>query len=187
MKLTSPQIKSKPAIKKSILWPILAALVLVGIGVWVWNIVLVGNANRAVEAAAPLESSLVKSGAVKQCSRSDSGRGPDNNRPWYDAIYQIPTTRDGALAFLNQAAEQNGFHLTNSTTPANPGDNKFYGDTTSKHSTYTDLQDGNIEVAVTVFGSSTYTGDSLCTVTKTANAPSSFTTVLLTVNLPRVK
>lgn len=145
--------------------------------------------NYAAETAGPLETALVKAGAVKECSRSASGRGWDNSEPRYHAIYEMPGDREEAVSLVRAAAQEAGYNLMDGPAPGNPQDNKFYSDQTSKQSPYAELKSGSINLQFTVFGSSTHTekDDQFCTVTKRENPPKDKTTILFTINLPEFK
>lgn len=67
--------------------------------------------NYAEKAAKPLESSLVKAGAVKQCDAGDPGRGPDNTEPWYSASFELGQSRENAIKTINKIAADNGYDL----------------------------------------------------------------------------
>jgi hypothetical protein len=169
------------------------ALVAVAAGIVVaglaWTTWQYQTRNYAKEVASPLEKSLMAVDAVKKCSRDDPGRGTDNNRPWYYAVYEVPGGRQEATGLVRTAAKQAGYTLKDGPEPVNPEDNKFYSDKTSKQNAYPQLRDGNIDLSVDVYGSSTYTGegDQFCTVTRRDNPPTDKTTIRFTIGLPEFK
>jgi hypothetical protein len=189
-------VKSKSDTKKNgiaqLKWLIIALVCFVVI-VLVWFVTMLYQSNTsgnyAQEIAKPLESALVDAGAVKNCSRGSTGRASDSNEPSYYAIYSIPSGRENATKVIMDATRETGYTLTVDESPADPQDNVFYADRTSKKSTYPDLQDGTVNLLVTVFGSSTHSGegDEFCTVSKRDTPPSDQTTVRFTVNLPAYK
>lgn len=180
--------ETKTSFAKRKLW-IVVGIVLLGISVVGWLVFELLFRNLAAETARPLEASLQKIGAVKQCNRSAPGRGPDNTEPWYYAIYEVPGDREEATGLVRKAASEAGYALKDGPEPGNPQDNKFYSDKTSKKSPYAKLQSGNIDLRFTVYGSSTYTGedDQFCTITRRENPPHDKTTIRLHVNLPEYK
>jgi len=178
------QLDAKHRFAKNRSWQFLGffiVLILIAVGV-----VFHFFRNYAAEAARPLEAALVKAGGEKECSRGDAGIGPDNTKPWYFALYQLPGDREAATELVRAAAKEAGYSLKDGPAPVNPEDNKFYSDQTSKKSPYSDLKPGNIDLRFTVLGSSTYTGkgDRFCTETRRENPPHDKTTVDFTVTLP---
>ena len=147
------------------------------------------SGNYAEDVAKPLEDALVKAGGVKKCSRGDAGRGSDNDKPNYKALYEIPHNRSDAAKLISTIAQDNGFILSDNSANVNGGDNKDYIDRTSKHNPYSNLDSGYITLHATVYGSSTYTSadTQFCTVTKSENPPTDKTTIDITVNLPAFK
>lgn len=109
--------------------------------------------NYAEEVASPLEESLVKAGGVRMCSTGDTGRGSDNDVPWYGVYYEMPENRSKAIDIINKVASDNGYSLSHASL-TNRGDvpvadayidNWFY-DTTGKPSSYKDLKPGKIKL-----------------------------------------
>jgi hypothetical protein len=145
--------------------------------------------NYAEDSAHQFEKALIQRGAAKQCSRGDTGRGWDNKSPWYKAVFEVPGNREEATELVRQAAEEDGYSLTETMGPGNPEDNKFYADKTSKRSSFSDLETGNLDFRVEIYGSSSHTDgkDPFCTVTKRDNPPLDRTTVDITLNLPAYK
>jgi hypothetical protein len=111
--------------------------------------------NYAEESAKPFEDGLIAEGAVKKCSYGDGGYGTDNDEPWHNAYYELPGSRDKAIALVNSIATKNGYNLTHAS-PVNRGHlgavadtfiDNWYFDNTNKTSPYQDLQSGQIELA----------------------------------------
>ncbi len=67
--------------------------------------------NYAEEAAKPLEAALVKAGAVKKCSAGDTGFGPDNKKPYYNATFETNLNKDDAIKLAEQVAGSEGYKL----------------------------------------------------------------------------
>lgn len=145
--------------------------------------------NPALEVAKPLERALVEAGAVKKCSREDSGRGWDNNEPWVKVMYEVPGNQQQAAEIVKQITKSAGYLLQESTGPVNREDNLHFEDRLSLQSSFPELEDDSIDLLVTLYGSSTHTGgdDPFCTITKRANPPLDRTTVVMTINLPARK
>ena len=176
--------------KMDVLKPVLiiiSAVALVGLiwfGVALYNFL----SNRAADVVKPFENALVKAGARKQCTRGDSGRGPDNSAPNYMALYEVPGKTDAAIALVQNAAKESGFNFTEGPYPPNPGSSKYYSDKTSKQSPYTDLEPGNIILIMSADENTKYSGDQYCTILKKkSGSDQNKTTVDLTVNLPSFK
>jgi hypothetical protein len=144
--------------------------------------------NLAQETAKPIEKGLKDAGAVKKCSRGDDGRGVSNRAPWYYAIYEVPGDRKAASALVSAVAKENGFDLTDGPFPANPKNNDYYSDQNNKYIGSPDLEEGNVELRLIVFGNSTHnSGDKFCTVSEGADSLGNMTTIRITVNLPPFK
>lgn len=79
---------------------------------------------------------MVKTGAVTECNYGDPGLGPGNDRPWYDAVFQVPGNQDKATNLVRAAAKEAGYSLIDGPAPGDPEDNKFYSDQVSKKSTH---------------------------------------------------
>jgi hypothetical protein len=133
--------------------------------------------------------SLDKAGGVKKCAAGDIGRGPDNDRPWYYAVYEMKGGRDEAAAEFISIAKDNGYTLTDNSAGVNVEDDLLYADKTSKQSPYSQLASGNVNLLVDVYGSKTHNGKNgyLCGVTKNDNPPKDKTTIRFTINLPESK
>ena len=111
------------------------------------------TANYAEEVAKPLEEGLVKAGGVKKCGSGDAGRGSDNVQPHYGVTYELPLSREQAIATINKVSSENGYSLSHASV-TNRGsvpvadqylDNWFY-DTAGRMSPYKDLQPGKIDL-----------------------------------------
>lgn len=142
--------------------------------------------NYAEEVAKPVEDALLKAGAVKKCSTGNNTWEPTEHKASYMAIYEVPTSRDDAINFINNSIGQTGFQLTPNTPPPTPEDNLFYKDD-SKQSTYSDLEEGNIQLLLTVWGSKQHDPANKSGCTFKEGKPANGTTIDLTVNLPRLK
>ena len=122
------------------------------------------NKNLAAELAKPMEQALVDRGGVKACQDGDSGRGPDNRRPWYQVFYQMPMDKNAAQSLANEIASRQGYSLKHATLkdrgPVSVADqfvDAWYFDNTSKNIPYGDIQPGPVELAFIVDDSnSTY-------------------------------
>ena len=142
--------------------------------------------NYAEEVAKPVEEALLKAGAVKRCSKGNTTWELTEYRASYSATYEVPTSRDDAINFINNSIGQTGFQLTPNTPPPTPEDNLFYKDD-SKQSTYSDLEEGNIQLLLTVWGSKQHDPANKSGCTFKEGKPANGTTIDLTVNLPRLK
>lgn len=106
--------------------------------------------NLAKDVATPIKQSLVKAGAVKKYERDDPGHGPDNFQPWYDADFVAPKT--DVISIIQKAAQENGYNLVEDFPDINRADNRFFVDTAKKSSPYAQLQEGKIDMQVTIYG-----------------------------------
>ena len=148
--------------------------------------------NYAKEVAAPLEKSLVKMDGVQKCSRGDSGRGSDNNLPWYEAYLELPIGKAEAEANVTRIASEAGYKLV-PASPTKKGQLSFindayiedwYFDNTSKTSPYTALSDGPIQLA---FGVNASGAKEACGKAKTIRVDDSHSVVNISVRLPELK
>src|SRR6266568_1936316 len=71
----------------------------------------INTRNYAQDAAQPIESVLLKGGAIKKCVVEDPGRGPDNSVPTYEGRYQLNDTPEAAVKLITKAAADNGYKL----------------------------------------------------------------------------
>lgn len=140
--------------------------------------------NYAQDAAQPIESALIRNGAVKVCSGGDAGRGPDNTRPMYTAQYQINIGKTEANQLVARVASDNGFTLSQKDST---GENvEQYVDNTNKKSNYPGFDNGNVELGISVVNGS----DKPLTCTTdgknyaTLQADEAHTVVYLGVSLP---
>ncbi len=177
--------------EKLLLWPRKKWLVLVaGLVVVILALIVTqffDNSNYAKETAKTFEHNLTLKGAAKLCSTEDSGRGLDNRRPWYHALYKVAGNKDIASQILLDAAKQSGFTLK-SIAPPNPEDNVFYEDRASVQSSHQRLKPGNVEFLTEIYGSKIFSGDSqLCTVKNATGGQTSETLIDITVNLPEYR
>lgn len=145
--------------------------------------------NYAEETIKPLETTLLKRGAIKNCSRGDDGRGSDNDVPHFYSIFEIPRNHDDAAKLAFAAAKENGFELVKTAPPPNPADNEFYADNTSKVSLYKDLEPGKIKLFVEIFGSEMYSEkeSQFCGVQQPDVSRKDRTTIWVSVTLPPFK
>lgn len=145
--------------------------------------------NYAEQEAKPIEKALVEAGAVKKCSNGDKGFGPDNTRPWYSAYFVIPEDKTEAINKIQEASKKTGYNLVEVYPDINRKHNRFFDDTTDKRNPYSHLNDGEVDVSVTVFGNSEHNGgrDGFCGVKDTDTPPQDKTVISLDVNLPYAK
>lgn len=143
--------------------------------------------NYAQEVAKPLEAALKDAGATRQCIRGDNGRGSDNDRPGYSAIYEVPGSADRAKELIRKVAKHNSFDLTEQQN-TEPRDSVTYRDDT-KASPYSDLQGGAVELGMQIYPDKVYagTGDQFCAVVTPQTPVTDKTTVWIGVNLPAFK
>lgn len=138
----------EPRPRRFRLWPAMTAAIILILG---YSVSLFFH-GYAREVAIPVEKALTQVGAEKKCSEEHTGRGFDNQTPWYDAYYEIPGTMDEATEKIRMAFEKAGLKLTDGPYPPNPMDNRFFSDHTSRKSPYSDLNEGNVRYLVTVYG-----------------------------------
>lgn len=143
--------------------------------------------NYAEDAAKPIEAALVRSGAAKMCSRGDAGKGPDNDEPWYTAVYEAPGGMNEAIELVKRAANQSGFNLVEGDLSPNPEDNKFYSDRTTKESSYNDLKDGPLELKIKLYGSKAYDKASPFCAVSPEGYNGKATTISFSISLPEYK
>jgi len=103
--------------------------------------------NRAAEAAAPLETALVKAGGVKKCSLGDPGFGGDNWEPWYTGVYQLQVGRKEAVEIITRIGKENGYHLKTDKSVEDVNAEINFVDNTSKKNSYGELKDGILYVS----------------------------------------
>lgn len=185
---TPPEIKTSSVKRKTRLFLFITAVSLALVAGFAW-VAFSYFSNYAERTTRPLEAALAKAGAVKKCGAGDSGRGPSNDAPWYNAVYEVPGGEGEAAGLIRTAASEAGYTLKDGPEPGNPQDNKFYSDQSSKKSPYTDLESGSVNLRFTVFGSSVYNGESgsSCGLVKKDAPAQDKTTVRFTVNLPKFK
>ncbi len=141
------------------------------------------GSNRAADIAKPLEVGFEKAGGVKKSSSGDGGRSIDNSEPYYDAIFELPVSKDDAVSVATRVAAENGYKLVHAA-PGNKGPleslvsdkniDSWYFDDSSKMSNFADLETGPVRLSIQV-------GDSAST---QSSAP---TTVRISVRLPVTK
>lgn len=193
----SPSKKQKPA-KSFLVAGLVVALVAVIAMAWAITKSPTTNKNYALQTSEPLESVLVKAGAVKKCGYGDNGKGTDNQTPWYDAFYELPANRSEAIELVNKAAKDNGYNLTHASRENRGGlgaiadefiDN-WYFDNTSKTSSYGDLEAGNVKLAFGVNNDGEHSlSDISCGTESTVviNSGENTSMISLSVKLPNLK
>lgn len=140
------------------------------------------EANYAEETAKPLEAALALNGATKKCGYGDAGRGTDNKSPGYQAVFETGLTMDGAAALVTKVAADNGFKLSQQKSPYDYID--WYSDLSSRNSTYSDLEAGQIRLAVNLYSG----GDNLgCTDGTKVTYDANRAAILMSVTLPAFK
>ncbi len=156
------------------------------------------NKNYALQTSEPLESVLVKAGAVKKCGYGDDGKGTDNQAPWYDAFYELPANRSDTVELVKKAAKDNGYSLTHASKENRGGlgaiadefiDN-WYFDNTSKTSSYGDLEAGNVKLALGVNNDGEHSLSNISCGTKDTvviNSDENTSMISLSVKLPNFK
>ncbi|HSX01289.1 MAG TPA: hypothetical protein VLF67_03525 [Candidatus Saccharimonas sp.] len=186
--MTPPEAKTDVAKRKPLL-VVYLLIAVVAVGGLTWAAWQYQMRNFAKEAAGPLEKSLAAVSAVKKCDMGDTGRGTDNKSPWYYAVYEVPGGMQEATSSVRSAAKQAGYNLKDGPEPVNPEDNKYYSDSASKQSPYSQLKDGKVDLSVDVYGSKTHNGEQgyLCGVTKNADPPKDKTTIRFTISLPEYR
>lgn len=172
---------------------VVAAIIAAG----VWTLIYQSSRNYALETAAPLESALVKAGAVKKCGYGDAGRGSDNQRPWYDTFYELPSGRDKAIELVNNVARDNGYSLTHASKTNRGGlgsiadefiDNWYFDN--NKASAHSDLRAGNVSVAFGVNNDGQHSISNVSCGTKdavTIDSGENTSMISLSVKLPEFK
>lgn len=106
--------------------------------------------NYAQDAAEPIETVLANGGAVKMCGSGDPGRGPDNNTPHYEVLYEFSGTKDDAIKLITKAATMNGYTLTYQQSPY--AYILWYSDETGKKSHYPGFSNGNVRIGFILYG-----------------------------------
>jgi hypothetical protein len=139
--------------------PIVLALTLIFVVLGGWYFIShISTPNYAADISTAFSSDLKTAGATKVCATGDTGRGPDNRNPWYQAYYSIPKNEDDTIVVVSSIAAQEGYKVKRATVgnegPITGVDDRFidkwYFDDTSKRSPYAALKDGYIELVVTV-------------------------------------
>lgn len=191
--------QSKKTVSKKMWIVAIPVLILVVIAaVWVFAKSPATNKNYAQQTSEPLESALIKAGAVKKCGYGDAGRGADNQTPWYDAFYELPVKRSEAIELVNKVAKDNGYSLTHASKESRGGlgaiaddfiDN-WYFDNTSKTSSYGDLKNGNVKLALGVNNDGEHSLSNISCGTKDTvviNSGENTSMISLSVKLPEFK
>jgi hypothetical protein len=196
--MKSSQSKQSPANSKK-KWLLACVIILISVAVVIgaWASTYQNSKNHAQDTAAPLEAALVKAGAVKKCGYGDAGKGSDNQRPWYNSFYELPSGRDKAIETVNSIAHENGYDLTHASKVNRGGlgaiadefiDNWYFDN--SKAPTYGDLQTGNINIAFGVNNDGQHSISNISCGTKdavTINSGENSTMITLSVKLPEFK
>lgn len=170
--------------KKWLLIVAIAAVVITVSGFVVYGL----TTNFAHDIAKPIEQSLKEAGAKKICDRGGSGRGVDNKTPWYQSYYAVPKGESDAVSLMYSSAEKAGYGLKHATPeargPLEVGDEfiaKWYYDY-DKSSTYDQLKEGKISLAMTVNADGT---ESSCSEKITVDQSSSV--ISIQVRLPEYR
>lgn len=150
--------------------------------------IAMNSSDYAKQTAQPLEQALIAKGAVKKCETGDSGRGLDNKEPWYDATFELKSNKEDALKLIEQVAKDNGYTLTQATPenrePLGAVADQYLGawqfDITSKQSPYSDLEPGQIHLAMSVNASGS---DGTCG-ENSARIDDTHSSIVLSVELP---
>lgn len=191
------QQKNTPAYKSRLL--ILAAVLVLTVGVAAWAFLSSqkNNSNYAEQVIQPLEAALVNAGAVKKCGYGDGGRGSDNQAPWYNSFYELPSGRDSAIETINRVAHENGYNLVHASK-GNRGDlgaiadayiDNWYFDNT-KGSSFSDLQSGTEKLAFGVNNDGRHSLSNISCGTKDTvviNSDEKTTMISVSVKLPEFK
>lgn len=139
------------------------------------------GSNYAEDVARPIEQQLVESGAVKKCSTGDSGRGPDNQNPWYNAVFETGQSKDQAIAQVTELAKSHGFNLAQDTSPYDYI-TRLSGSIDQKGE-FTDLQDGHKQLKFSIYSG----GENLsCSGTELHYGPGN-AAIVMTLSLPDFK
>lgn len=173
--------------KRNWLLAILATVLLVvGIGAWyIYNTFFI---NYAKSEAKRIESALEKNGGHKVCEQGDGGHGPDNIRPSYTALYEMPGDQQQAVENLKKIAKDNGYTLTDTSYRVNAEGSLHYGDESSKKSQYKELREGSVDLGFVVYKNKGYAGDnSTCAVSEQTPPQIGKSTVSFSLNLPEYK
>ena len=144
-------------------------------------------ANYAEETARPLEKALVKvAGATKTGSGGDSGRGPDNQTPWYSASFRVGMNKEETVSLMQKVAKENGYEL-NHASATNKGPLEFvvadqyldnwYFDATSKTADFPNVPKEPVQLTMAV----NYEGDAV------GGADLEHSVIRLEVRLPSFK
>ncbi len=146
--------------------------------------------NRAEEVAKPIEIKLAEAGAIKVCATGNGGWGVDNKRPWHDATYKVAVGVEKARELALSAARDSGYSLAQAK-PGNNGDlgvadvylDAWWFDTTSKQTSFSELERGPVRlyVGVNASGSDTSCGGSKLAIDSTNS------TIVVRVSLPDAK
>ncbi len=185
--MKSSKSKSTRSRVKIVLMVILVLTVIGGLGYFNYRNL---TRNYANEDARPLENAMTANGAKKLCSREDTGRGWDNRRPWYYAIFEVPGGREAATELALNTMKERGFvNFVGSAAPATPNDITTFSDKVSQRSSHIDLEEGPESVSLEIFYDSFYptTGNLFCGVQETDNPPADKTLVRFTLSLPEYK
>jgi hypothetical protein len=184
-------MKPKEQTKKPLNKLIIVFVIVVGIGAVGWLVYSwwkTTTVNYAQEVAKPLEDALVKAGARKVCSNGDAGQGVDNRTPWLQDLYYYTGEKTQAEQLAQRVASENGYSLQHASKenrgPINVADefiDMWYYDHSSKKSSYSQLSNGNIEIAFIIDSSGKgYVCDN-------ASLPNSTTVIGIDVRMPDFK
>jgi hypothetical protein len=148
------------------------------------------STNYAADVAKPLEKSFVAAGATSVCQKSDSGHGPDNKTPWYQAYLSIPRSKNDTAALVMETSAKNNYPLTHANTsqrgPINVDDqyvDRWYFNTSSP-TRHSDLKNGNIQLTLAIDNPGS---EQACGSTKPIVVDENHSVVRLEVRLPDFK
>ena len=167
----------------------ISTAILLVAGCFIYSFLYTLTHNKAVDVLEPIGKALEERGAVKQCGSGDTGRGPDNQNPYYAATYGLEADESEAIAIMYEATKSAGYNPVHAS-PTNRGFldavadiyiDKWYFDDTSKASPYSDLHAGNIRLSVVVYGEGS---EDTCT---QGTIPAGHSTIGVSVSLPDYK
>lgn len=157
------------------------AVVLVALIVW-WIISLNGTKSNHAEATAkPFEAALAQAGAVKKCTAGDTGFGPDNKKPFYNATFETNLDKEGAIKLVQEVASGQGYRLESHQSPYDYI--SWYSDNASKQSSYSDLKAGAIGLSMNVYSG----GDNLSCKDSSVVYDKNHAAIVLSIGLPERK
>lgn len=147
-------LKDMKIVKSKKVW----SLVVVIVGVVILAVIFVlrsSNPNYAQETAKPLVQGIKDAGGKLISAGGEAGRNADNEKPYYDAQFDVPFEKESAVKLVKDVASRNGFNLTHASMEnrgylgavADKYIDQWYFDNVSKDSSYGQLQAGKVQVA----------------------------------------